>query len=494
MFEAELEAINRLRTSEGLEPRKSRIHAGRQQRQLPDAQRDPLCAEIRSKAAHKPQELSRFLASLDLTLDRHADIAAILYEALSVDAKRWESLFVRELERCLAACESHATNPAPYWVLGAFACLAPHATPPLRQAVKQQFLKALSSPVAPLRQAAINLALGCDPVVDHQVLEAVEGLLDDPDWRVRSCAESELRVEGSLPRGYRPRVSDRVRQRLFSWREWRRPSEAKGPLRDRMRLRGTGAITRVKPLAATWKRTPAKPGVKTVGVIGGIGPESTIEYYRFLIAEYRSRARDGGYPPVLINSIDMTKMLALIEASELGAVTDYLTGEVLKLAKAGADFAVLASNTPHIVFDQLRRRAPVPMISIVEATCDVALAMKLKRVGLFGTRVTMQGHFYSRVLSEHGIAVVVPEPEDQTYIHEKYLVELVRGLIFPETRERLLAIAGRLRERQQVEGIILGGTELPLILRDAPSPGVPFLDTTTIHVKRIVAEMLSGAT
>jgi aspartate racemase len=231
--------------------------------------------------------------------------------------------------------------------------------------------------------------------------------------------------------------------------------------------------------------------VKTVGIIGGIGPESTIEYYRLLIAAYRSRVQDGGYPSVLINSIDLAKMLRLIGAGELGAVTDYLAGEVLKLAKAGADFAVLASNTPHIVFDDLRRRSPVPMISIVEATSEAVLALKLKRVGLFGTRFTMQGQFYPAVFSRRGIAVAVPEPEDQTYIHEKYMGELVHGLVVPETRERLLAIAGRLQSEQQVEGIILGGTELPLILRDARSPGIPFLDTTTIHVKRIVAEMLS---
>ena len=231
--------------------------------------------------------------------------------------------------------------------------------------------------------------------------------------------------------------------------------------------------------------------MKTVGIIGGIGPESTIEYYRFLIAEYRSRVQDGSYPSVLINSIDLTKMLRLIEAGELGATTEYLAGEVLRVAKAGADFAVLASNTPHIVFGDILRRSPIPMISIVEATCEAALALGLKRVGLFGTRFTMQGQFYPLLFSERGVTVVVPEPEDQTYIHEKYMGELVKGLILPETRERLLAIAGRLRQRQQVEGIILGGTELPLILRDAPSSGVPFLDTTTIHVKRIVAEMLS---
>jgi aspartate racemase len=230
--------------------------------------------------------------------------------------------------------------------------------------------------------------------------------------------------------------------------------------------------------------------VKAVGIIGGIGPESTIEYYRFLIAEYRSRLQDGSYPPILINSIDMTRMLRLIDGGELDATTEFLAGEVLKLEKAGADLAVLASNTPHLVFDAIARQSAIPMISIVEATCEVALDLGLERVGLFGTRFTMQGRFYPEVFSGHGIAVVLPGPEDQAYIHEKYMGELVNGLIVPETRERLLGIAERLREEQQLQGIILGGTELPLILRDAQISGVPFLDTTKIHVEKIVAEML----
>lgn len=232
--------------------------------------------------------------------------------------------------------------------------------------------------------------------------------------------------------------------------------------------------------------------MKTVGIVGGIGPESTIEYYRMLVSEYRARVADGSYPPIIIDSIDMTKMLGLIAAGELAGTVDYLSGEVDKLYRAGAEFAVLASNTPHIVFDELRQRSPIPMLSIVEATCEAALALRLTRVGLFGTRFTMQGRFYPLVFSKRGIEVVAPEADDQAYIHDKYLGELVKGVILPDTREGLLAIAQRMREQQRVEAIVLGGTELPLILRDAPLAGVPFLDTTTIHVRSIVAEMLSS--
>ncbi|MGD0265493.1 MAG: amino acid racemase [Candidatus Methylomirabilota bacterium] len=231
--------------------------------------------------------------------------------------------------------------------------------------------------------------------------------------------------------------------------------------------------------------------MKTAGIIGGIGPESTIEYYRLIIAAYRQQKPDGSYPSFLINSIDMTKMLDLIEANELVAVTEYLLREVQKLAKAGADFGALASNTPHLVFDALRRQSPIPLVSIVETACEAVKAIGLKRVGLLGTRFTMQGRFYADVFSRAGITLVVPTMDEQAYIHSKYMSELVKGLVLAETRERLLAIVDRLTENEGISGLILGGTELPMILGGATGAGIPFMDTTRIHVERIVAQILS---
>jgi len=231
--------------------------------------------------------------------------------------------------------------------------------------------------------------------------------------------------------------------------------------------------------------------MKTVGIIGGIGPESTIEYYRLIIASYRERKQDRSYPQIVINSIDLKRMLELIGANELAQVTRYLVGEIHKLEKAGADFGVLASNTPHIVFDEIRRRSPIPLISIVEAACGAVKTLGLKRVGLFGTRFTMQGRFYPDVFSREGITLVVPGRDEQEYIHDKYMSELVNGIILPETREQLLAIVDRLEEQEKIQGLILGGTELPLILKEVANRGIPFLDTTGIHVKRIVEELLA---
>ncbi len=231
--------------------------------------------------------------------------------------------------------------------------------------------------------------------------------------------------------------------------------------------------------------------MKTVGIIGGIGPESTIEYYRLIVDSYQERKKDGSYPSIIINSIDLQKLVALIVANELELVTGYLAVEVRKLAKAGASFGLLAANTPHVVFDEVNDDSPIPMISIVQATCDAARALGLKRLGLFGTRFTMQGHFYPDVFSREAIKLIVPNEEEQSYIHEIYMTELLNGIFLPETSERLLRIADRLKNDEGIDGLILGGTELPLILRDARTLGIPLLDTTQIHVSAIVTELLS---
>jgi len=231
--------------------------------------------------------------------------------------------------------------------------------------------------------------------------------------------------------------------------------------------------------------------MKTVGIIGGISPESTIDYYRSMIAIYRQESTDGSNPSIVINSIDMPKMVAFFDANQLDRVVEYLVPELQRLAGAGADFGLLSANTPHIVFDEVQRRSPIPLISIVQATCDAAKARGLKRLGLFGTRFTMRGRFYVDVFSKEGIALSVPEPDEQDYIHEKYMGELVKGILLPETRAGLLAIVDRLAERDKIEGLILGGTELPLILRDAEHHGIPFLDTTQIHVRAAVARLLA---
>jgi aspartate racemase len=230
---------------------------------------------------------------------------------------------------------------------------------------------------------------------------------------------------------------------------------------------------------------------KLIGIIGGIGPESTIDYYRLFVSIYRERRPDGGYPPVFINSIDLARALKLVSSGDLRGLAAYLLEEIHRLARAGATHGLLSSNTPHIVFDEVQDASPIPLISIVETACQAAVVRKLKRVGLFGTRFTMQGGFYQKVFAREGIQVAIPAPGDQEFIHETYLNELVNGIVRPETRERYIAIARRMRSEQGMEALVLGGTELPLLLRGAIDIGVTLLDTAHLHVERAVAELLS---
>ena len=123
----------------------------------------------------------------------------------------------------------------------------------------------------------------------------------------------------------------------------------------------------------------------------------------------------------------MTKMLSLIGQNKLIEVTDYLLFEIIKLHKAGADFAVMASNTPHVVFNEIQRQSPIPLISIVEVACDAAKNAYLKKVGVLGTRFTMQGTAYPKSFSQAKIDVVAPNPIEQDFIHNIYMNELVRG-------------------------------------------------------------------
>jgi aspartate racemase len=230
--------------------------------------------------------------------------------------------------------------------------------------------------------------------------------------------------------------------------------------------------------------------MKCLGIIGGIGPESTIEYYRAIIAAFRQGKPDADYPSIIINSISVKKLLELVGANQLEALASWLTDEVERMVRAGADFALFASNTPHIVFDEVERRSPIPLISIVQATCKAAQALGLKKAGLFGTRFTMQAGFYSKVFDEAGITVTVPCPEEQAFIHEKYTSELLNNIIRAATRERLLAIVQQMKQRDGIQALILGGTELPLILKDDGAAGVPLLDTTQIHAREAGRLML----
>ncbi|HEY4678794.1 MAG TPA: amino acid racemase [Candidatus Angelobacter sp.] len=226
--------------------------------------------------------------------------------------------------------------------------------------------------------------------------------------------------------------------------------------------------------------------MKIIGMIGGIGPESTIDYYKRLLDGTEKRNPSGPAPSIIINSIDLQKGLALLGTNQLSELAEYIVPEVMRLHDAGAEFGFLAANSPHIVFDDIARRSPIPLVSIVEATCAEAKARGFTKLGLLGTRFTMHGRFYPDVFTREGIELAVPTADEQDYVHDKYINELIPGQFLPETRQGLMAIATRMKKQDGIQGLILGGTELPLILTDSSLLGIPFLDTTQIHVDAIL--------
>jgi aspartate racemase len=218
--------------------------------------------------------------------------------------------------------------------------------------------------------------------------------------------------------------------------------------------------------------------MKTIGLIGGIGPESTIDYYRLFIG--------AGHHRVMINSVRVTALLDLMAKGDIAGVADYLAAAVEQLAGGGADLAMIGANTPHIVFDEVAARSRIPMVSIVEALASHVAAAGWRRVGLLGTRYTMAGNFYPEVFATHGLEVVPPNPGDLEYLHQRYIGEFLENRFLPETRAAVLEMIDRMQRDLGIEAVILGGTELPILMRSDAHNGLPLLDSTRIHVAAAV--------
>ena len=224
--------------------------------------------------------------------------------------------------------------------------------------------------------------------------------------------------------------------------------------------------------------------MKRIGMIGGFGPEATLDYYKQIVDSYKKQT-NGGYPDIVIYSMDINNLFSLIERKQWNELVSWLVDGICVLKKAGADFGFISANTPHIVFDQVKKQSSLPLLSIVEASCDYSISLNLKRVGLLGTQFTMGNTFFQNVFKGKNIEVVVPDENEQLYIQEKYITELENGVFEDKTRNTLLEVIKRMKEKKGIDGVILGCTELPLILTK-DGYGLPFLNTTKIHVDRIV--------
>ena len=229
------------------------------------------------------------------------------------------------------------------------------------------------------------------------------------------------------------------------------------------------------------------PARRTLGLVGGLGPESTIDYYRRILEAWQQE-EPGTAPSIVIDSLDVQRALHLV-ATDRGELARYLLHSLHRLAGAGADFAAISANTPHVVFDELTARSPLPLLSIVEVSAEEARRRGFTRLGLLGTRFTMEAPLYPPVLARLGIAVVTPEAAERTWVHDCYIGQLLKGEFREETRREFISLVDRLRRDERIDGVILGGTELPLLLPGPAIAEVPVLDTTALHVAAIVERL-----
>jgi len=220
---------------------------------------------------------------------------------------------------------------------------------------------------------------------------------------------------------------------------------------------------------------------KTIGILGGMSPESTVAYYEHITRTYTERFGDYGYPQILIYSVSFQTYVDWPEEGRWDLVAEGLSQGARSLELAGADVILIATNTMHIVFDEVAASVNVPMLNLLDAVGEAIEARGMRTVGLLGTAFTMEKTFYQDALAERGITILLPEGEDRKRVNDVIYDELVAGVIRDASREVFLGIIDDL-EARGAEGVILGCTEIPLLVSQELS-ALPLFDTTTIHAE-----------
>jgi len=221
---------------------------------------------------------------------------------------------------------------------------------------------------------------------------------------------------------------------------------------------------------------------KRIGILGGMTAESTVSYYQHIFRRYEELHGDLGYPETVIFDVSFQRFHDWMAVEDWASIEEALLEGLGRLDAAGADFAVIATNTMHILFDKLKARSSIPLLSIVDATAEAVKTAGLETVGLLGTRFTMEKPFYVEGLRGHGVEALVPGKEDRDYVNRVVFEELTFGKILDESRKGYLEIIGRLVDRG-AQGIVLGCTEIPLLVTPEYTD-VKLFDTAVIHAEK----------
>ncbi len=227
--------------------------------------------------------------------------------------------------------------------------------------------------------------------------------------------------------------------------------------------------------------------MKKIGLVGGTTPEATVEYYRALIGLGRKVATNPlDNPVIVIYSVNLSEIVVRQRAGRIDEVVDIFADAFERLRLAGVEIAALTANTPHVYFDRLAARAGMPLVSILDAAFERTKALGCRKVLLLGTATTMVSSMYPDRLAAGGTGVVVPGEEERAFIDSTIYGELSIGVTTPEARKRFVAICERHVAAQGLDGVILGCTEIPLLLKEGDI-SVPVIDTTQVHAEAIFA-------
>lgn len=230
--------------------------------------------------------------------------------------------------------------------------------------------------------------------------------------------------------------------------------------------------------------------MRKIGLVGGTGPESTLMYYKELNSRIDALTEGSAMPDVAIESVNFRKAWGFVERGEYDKLTDYLSEKVECLKAGGAEIISLSAVTMHIVFGQIEAKTNTQLISIPKAVRDEAVAREFKCVGLLGTIFTMEQDYMKKDLEDAGIRVVVPPKDERELIAKRILEELEVGIVKESTLKEFTAIIERMKREDGIEAVILGCTELPLLLNKDNCP-VYCLDSVEIHLNKLV-EMAMG--
>ena len=221
---------------------------------------------------------------------------------------------------------------------------------------------------------------------------------------------------------------------------------------------------------------------KTIGILGGLTPESTVTYYMHVVHRYQELYGNHGYPECIVYGVSFQKFEDWMKVEDWDSIEKELLLGLKTLKRAGADFAVIATNTMHILFEKLQAQIDMPLISIVDAAAESVIDAGLKKIGLMGTQFTMNKPFYREGLEKHGIDVIIPGKEEQDYILKVLWEELSLGVLKEESKQGYLKIIDKLVS-QGAEGIVLGCTEIPLLIRQQDTE-IKVFDTATVHAEK----------